>query len=150
MVITVPNSLTSKSRWSKDLFISPSKRLALAAIVVMWWENLSWSSNRIPRSLWDSTLSIIIHNYTKRVGTIWLPLKLHVRKLSTKGLLTMSIVSVCWQLNFNIVKCKHIHIGPVFDYRSYYLNGVTIDHSEVRGGHHYFSHDEISLYHLQT
>ena len=35
--------------------------------------------------------------------------------------------SVRWQLKFNILKCKHIHFGPVHDYGPYYLNGVIID-----------------------
>ena len=35
--------------------------------------------------------------------------------------------SVRWQLNFNISKCKHIHLGPIHGYRPYYLNGVVID-----------------------
>ena len=35
--------------------------------------------------------------------------------------------SVRWQLKFNILKCKHIHFGPVHDYRPYYLNGVITD-----------------------
>ena len=35
--------------------------------------------------------------------------------------------SVRWQLNFNISKCKHIHLGPIHGYGPYYLNGVVID-----------------------
>ena len=35
--------------------------------------------------------------------------------------------SVRWQLNFNISKCKHIHLGPIHSYGPYYLNGVVID-----------------------
>ena len=31
--------------------------------------------------------------------------------------------SVRWQLNFNISKCKHIHLGPIHGYGPYYLNG---------------------------
>ena len=35
--------------------------------------------------------------------------------------------SVRRQLNFNILKCKHIHLGPIHGYGPYYLNGVVID-----------------------
>jgi len=34
--------------------------------------------------------------------------------------------SVCWQLKFNILKCKHIHFGPANNYGSYYMNGIAI------------------------
>ena len=35
--------------------------------------------------------------------------------------------SICWQLKFNILKCKHMHLGPMHHYGSYYLDGTVID-----------------------
>ena len=29
--------------------------------------------------------------------------------------------SVCWQLKFNISKCKHVDFGPMYQFGSYYL-----------------------------
>jgi len=56
----VTNNLTSilESRWSKDLLINPSSRLALLEMLLVCEWNLSWLSKRMPRSFWDSAISI--------------------------------------------------------------------------------------------
>ena len=35
--------------------------------------------------------------------------------------------SLTWQLSCNILKCKHLHLGPAHNFGSYYLNHTTID-----------------------
>ena len=35
--------------------------------------------------------------------------------------------SIRWQLKFNILKCKHMHLGPMHHYGPYYLDGTVID-----------------------
>jgi len=38
--------------------------------------------------------------------------------------------TIRWQLKFNILKCKHIHLGPMHHFGPYYLNGTVIDSSD--------------------
>jgi len=47
--------------------------------------------------------------------------------------------SVCWQLNFNISKCKYVYLGPVHNFGSCYLNGIMIDSVESHK-HEWFSY----------
>ena len=35
--------------------------------------------------------------------------------------------SICWQLKFNILKCKDMHLGLMHRYGPYYLDGTVID-----------------------
>ena len=35
--------------------------------------------------------------------------------------------SLTWLLTFNIVKCKHLHLGPAHHFGSYQLNRLEID-----------------------
>ena len=35
--------------------------------------------------------------------------------------------SIHWQLKFNILKCKHMHLGLMHRYGPYYLDGTVID-----------------------
>ena len=43
--------------------------------------------------------------------------------------------SIHWQLKFNILKCKHMHLGPMHHYGPYYLDGTVIDNID-RLGHY--------------
>ena len=41
--------------------------------------------------------------------------------------------SIHWQLKFNILKCKHMHLGPMHHYGPYYLDGTVIQGSAHTG-----------------
>ena len=35
--------------------------------------------------------------------------------------------SLTWQLSFNILKCKHLHLGPPHHFEAYHINSLVID-----------------------
>ena len=48
-----------------------------------------------------------------------------------KDLDALYVWSSTWQLQFNILKCKFLHLGSCHDFGSYFLNGTQIDQASL-------------------
>ena len=55
-----------------------------------------------------------------------------------------------WQVNCNIIKCKHLHFGTEYSYGSFYLNGTVIasvvSHKDLAG----IIYDNLRKFHDHT